>query len=603
MSEKEQEQESLLPSSAHSINDQERGGGAEVDLSSALRPSKSRKMLQTIGYCLNFICLGIVIGELGACLPDLAFRAGVGFDMLAWIFTARSVGYLIGSGVIGYFMVRFDGAPLLIITLFFGGALTIFVPWYPQLEMVITIITIQGFFWGGVDTLGNCLMMELHGDESRPYVQALHFSFALGAFVSPLIVKPFISPHDIITHEITQKNPLFNWSFYIAATPVALALLLQIIIWSMKGFSTTKDMPAPEETLPLTLEENKPTLTDEMLQRTRTLKHVLSAPSMYAALKQRQASLKRLRSSTHLQRQTRLSTINNRDEPSTRSSSLFPGEPGSFKLLMVFLTSLFLFLYVGSEHGYQSWIYSYAVDKDGLATTSDIGAYLNSVFWGTFALGRLVAVPISIYLSPPLMMLIDLLGCMISLILLWVYPHDMSIFWLGTILLGLSMASVYPNAMNMCQTYIEVTGYAVTSFIFGSSVGQMLMPLVIGLLFERSPLWLIYVLFFISATANIVFWTMYEAGTTNKSSKYVKDKEKQKRKQEQEKEKEKEKQEQESTRWPASSSSSSSSSASSLSTLSTTATTTTTDDQINMKISLADSATANHAATEVEVHV
>jgi hypothetical protein len=41
---------------------------------------------------------------------------GVGFDMLAWIFTARSIGYLIGSGIIGYFMARYDGAPLLIIT-------------------------------------------------------------------------------------------------------------------------------------------------------------------------------------------------------------------------------------------------------------------------------------------------------------------------------------------------------------------------------------------------------------------------------------------------------------------------------------------------------
>jgi hypothetical protein len=120
---------------------------------------------------------------------------------------------------------------------------------YPKLEMMISIITVQGhltafrmiilashlsvrasfsfsshcvivllcyslrcvgLFWGGVDTLGNCLMIETHGDESRPYVQALHFSFALGAFASPLIVKPFISPHDPVTHDISTVRDALN---------------------------------------------------------------------------------------------------------------------------------------------------------------------------------------------------------------------------------------------------------------------------------------------------------------------------------------------------------------------------------------------------------
>lgn len=83
------------------------------------------------------------------------------------------------------------------------------------------------------------------------------------------------------------------------------------------------------------------------------------------------------------------------------------------------------------------------------------------------------------------------------------------------------MASVYPTAINLCETYIDVTGAAATSFVFGSSVGQMSMPLIIGLLFDTAlgPMSLIYVMIVIVVTANAFFFLMWEVGAKNPNSK------------------------------------------------------------------------------------
>lgn len=46
---------------------------------------------------------------------------------------------------------------------------------------------------GFLDTGGNVSIIWLHGDQVGPYMQALHFAFGLGAFVSPMIVGGVIS--------------------------------------------------------------------------------------------------------------------------------------------------------------------------------------------------------------------------------------------------------------------------------------------------------------------------------------------------------------------------------------------------------------------------
>ena len=60
------------------------------------------------------------------------------------------------------------------------------------------------------------MCLELWGQQSAPYMQALHFSFGLGAFIAPLIAAPFLSPLPVVIE--TKTMSLVN--FTTTATPL-----------------------------------------------------------------------------------------------------------------------------------------------------------------------------------------------------------------------------------------------------------------------------------------------------------------------------------------------------------------------------------------------
>lgn len=47
---------------------------------------------------------------------------------------------------------------------------------------------ISGLGYGSYDVTGNTLINMVHGKSVDPWMQALHFGFGLGAFLSPIMV-------------------------------------------------------------------------------------------------------------------------------------------------------------------------------------------------------------------------------------------------------------------------------------------------------------------------------------------------------------------------------------------------------------------------------
>ena len=149
---------------------------------------------------------------------------------------------------------------------------------------------------------------------------------------------------------------------------------------------------------------------------------------------------------------------------------------------LVFLIALFLFLYVGAEFGAGSWIATYVPALN--LGDEVLGAYVNSAFWGAFTLGRLLAIPVATIAKPCTILAGDLLGCFASLAIILIWPGASAALWIGTIGLGLCMASIFPTMFSLAERYLTLTGN-VTSWIFvGVSGGAMLLPWLIGQLFE-----------------------------------------------------------------------------------------------------------------------
>jgi len=149
---------------------------------------------------------------------------------------------------------------------------------------------------------------------------------------------------------------------------------------------------------------------------------------------------------------------------------------------LVFLIALFLFLYVGAEFGAGSWIATYVPALN--LGDEVLGAYVNSAFWGAFTLGRLLSIPIAAVAKPRTILVGDLLGCFASLAVILIWPGANIALWIGVIGLGLCMASIFPTMFSLAERYLTLTGN-ITSWIFvGVSSGAMVVPWLIGQLFE-----------------------------------------------------------------------------------------------------------------------
>jgi len=149
---------------------------------------------------------------------------------------------------------------------------------------------------------------------------------------------------------------------------------------------------------------------------------------------------------------------------------------------LVVLIALFLFLYVGAEGSLGGWIFTYTVAL-GLSGQT-VAAYLTSVFWGSLTAGRLLSIPLATRLQPRSVLLIDLVGCLIGMSVILLWPNSLVAVWVGVIGTGLAMASIFPTTLSLAESRMHITGQITSWFFVGASLGGMTMPWIIGQLFE-----------------------------------------------------------------------------------------------------------------------
>jgi len=177
--------------------------------------------------------------------------------------------------------------------------------------------------------------------------------------------------------------------------------------------------------------------------------------------------------------------------PEAPSSEAEAGGRTNIRLLLLMVA--FLVMYVGAEVGFGGWVYTYALRLNLANETS--GGYLTSAFWGAFTAGRLLSIPIAARLRPRWILLGDLLGGIFSIVLILLFPGSVIMLWVGAILLGLFIASIFPTMFTLAERRMTLTGAITSWFFVGASVGAMFFPWLMGQLFEAvSPTAILYVI-------------------------------------------------------------------------------------------------------------
>ncbi|XP_035702619.1 sodium-dependent glucose transporter 1 [Folsomia candida] len=79
-------------------------------------------------------------------------------------------------------------------------------PLAPSLPVFFGIAVVAGFSAGGYDTAQIVWIIELWSGEAAPYIQVQHFSYALGTFVSPMIIRPYLAEEKVIMAGVTNST-------------------------------------------------------------------------------------------------------------------------------------------------------------------------------------------------------------------------------------------------------------------------------------------------------------------------------------------------------------------------------------------------------------
>ena len=155
----------------------------------------------------------------------------------------------------------------------------------------------------------------------------------------------------------------------------------------------------------------------------------------------------------------------------------------SGRWLFPVIITAFLLLCVGVEAAYGSWVYTFSLTKT--MATKVTAAYLTSAYWGALTGGRLVFTLLATRLKPRLILLVNLAGCLVSLAILLIFPRSVAVLWIGSVGLGFFMSSIFPGTIILASQRIKLSGRLTGIFMVGASFGAMLLPWVIGQLFEE----------------------------------------------------------------------------------------------------------------------
>ncbi|XP_044145379.1 sodium-dependent glucose transporter 1 [Bufo gargarizans] len=407
----------------------------------------------TTAMCAAFLGLGMAISVLGPTFPDLAANVNSTVGNISYIFVGRSLGYFCGSILSGILFERLNQHLLLGLSMLATCAGLFVLPWCKKAIFLTGVMSIVGTSMGFLDTGGNVVILNTWGDEAGPHVQALHFSFALGAVLAPILAKliPEILPLD--KNHLTER---------------------------LRDNTTSKEMPD----LPLGLKKSM-------------LSYIVIATYIFLV-------------SLFLF----ILYIKTQSNQSVTKSTEEKARTARYHNALIFLLFLFFFFYVGAEVAYGSYIFTYAITT--AAMDHDKAAGLNSIFWGVFAAVRGLAICFATCLYPGTMLLLSVIGCAVASLFLLLFHTNPIVLWAGSALYGASMATTFPSGFSWAQQYTTIGGKAASLFVIGAALGEMAIPASVGYLqgsFPAHPV-LMYTILASSVLTAILFPVMYKLATS-----------------------------------------------------------------------------------------
>ncbi|XP_050841332.1 major facilitator superfamily domain-containing protein 4A isoform X1 [Serinus canaria] len=437
-----------------------------------------RNLQPTLTYWSVFFSFGLCIAFLGPTLLDLRCQTQSSLSQITWVFFSQQFCLLLGSCLGGVFKRTLAQSLLAL----FASSLAIslvfaIIPLCHNVVVLAVVMAVAGLAMGCIDTISNMQLVKIYQKDSAIFLQALHFFVGFGALLSPLIADPFLSDTNCIlangTANASSNLPHIrksllphhpgNLSHYDLPMKGMVVTRVSYAFWIMALIN----LPVPIAVFFLLYKER-------MVPCFNGSSHpLLSADEL--ALETRPGDKDEL--STAGQR-PHTAAAGHEDLFSCCQSKNFRGV--SFTYFAVHITgALVLFMTDGIVGEYSGFVYSYAVEEP-LAVVHKVAGYLPSLFWGFITLGRLISIPVSYRMKPATMVFINVVGVLITFLLLLIFSSSVVFLFVGTASLGLFLSSTFPSMLAYTEDILQYKGCATTVLVTGAGIGEMVLQLLVG---------------------------------------------------------------------------------------------------------------------------
>uniref|UniRef100_U3JCY2 Major facilitator superfamily domain containing 4A n=1 Tax=Ficedula albicollis TaxID=59894 RepID=U3JCY2_FICAL len=323
------------------------------------------------------------------------------------------------------------------------------IPLCHNVVLLAVVMAVAGLAMGCIDTISNMQLVKIYQKDSAIFLQALHFFVGFGALLSPLIADPFLSdtncilangtnassnlPH--LRKSLLPQRPPGNLSHLelptrgLVVTRVSYAFWIMLPVPIAVFFLLYKERMDPAWVCPAAVPQTKP---QRGLAATQPWGDVLVKFALHC------------------------SPPGHEDLFSCCQSKNFQG--ASFTYFAVHITgALVLFMTDGIVGEYSGFVYSYAVEEP-LAVVHKVAGYLPSLFWGFITLGRLISIPVSYRMKPATMVFINVVGVLITFLLLLIFSSSVVFLFVGTASLGLFLSSTFPSMLAYTEDILQYKG-------------------------------------------------------------------------------------------------------------------------------------------------
>ncbi|XP_069104995.1 sodium-dependent glucose transporter 1A-like [Argopecten irradians] len=469
----------------------------------------TEKLIYTACLCSAFFVFGWTYEQMGPALLDLQHNTGVTFTLASVYMMAVNIAHIAGSLGASVLYGRLSTCLILGVSIVGVALAMAIIPWCTEFLPMLIGHCVQGLFGGSVDSVVLAEMLSIWGSNSESPMQALYFSFAFGAILSPLVVTPFLQSNDetgsdglngsmlFVAHSVaaenvteTTSNDLSNNFSYAYTT---MFTITNDVINNSSNTSTpfhdvvTLSPDTDCVQMPNMTFENCSYMYDQIVFRYSSDLYIPYSISSGLCVIVSIPFLTLF--SLSLLKKFRVSHVDEDIRVEKHSSK-------KMKAVTLLVTGLISGIDTAMEDAYGDFLTAFCVSQMGW--TKQNGAMATSLFHGSFAFGRFIGIFLAIRFKP-LQLVISYSILLIAVngvfILSGLYGFS-NVIWVCSVLAGIGMSIISPSIFTLTEeSFFPVTGKIASYYVITACLGSAINSFLIGYLMDSwSQMSMLYVL-------------------------------------------------------------------------------------------------------------